>query len=132
MLQATFCLQPAGDTLTRKGLYESVFTGCIPVVFREDKAFLQQLAFSRYIPYKKMWVYIPARLVEAGEAHVTSLLRRVPESRIRSIRRHLRRWARCLSFSARRDGVAGYNNLDAPDAFTSTLREVWHLWQSEE
>jgi hypothetical protein len=30
---SVFCLQPAGDTPTRKGLFDSVMAGCIPVLF---------------------------------------------------------------------------------------------------
>ncbi|KAL8280003.1 hypothetical protein RQP46_007584 [Phenoliferia psychrophenolica] len=36
MLQSTFCLQPPGDSATRKGFWESILMGCIPVVFRRE------------------------------------------------------------------------------------------------
>ena len=32
-LRSTFCLQPLGDTTTRKGLFDAIMFGCIPVVF---------------------------------------------------------------------------------------------------
>ena len=32
MLRATFCAEPVGDTLTRKGLIDAITMGCIPIV----------------------------------------------------------------------------------------------------
>jgi hypothetical protein len=32
-LRSVFCLQPIGDLMTRKGLFDSILLGCIPVVF---------------------------------------------------------------------------------------------------
>jgi hypothetical protein len=55
MLEATFCLQPPGDTLTRKSIYESILSGCIPVVFRSDAAYVEQLAFPDVVPYEEMY-----------------------------------------------------------------------------
>jgi len=33
MVSSTFCLEPAGDTMTRSHFYASVISGCIPVLF---------------------------------------------------------------------------------------------------
>lgn len=38
MSNATFCFQPGGDSPYRKSLYDSILTGCIPVVFSEYNA----------------------------------------------------------------------------------------------
>ncbi|KAL8552636.1 hypothetical protein ACS0TY_001358 [Phlomoides rotata] len=35
MLQASFCLEPPGDTPTRKSTFDSILAGCIPVFFEE-------------------------------------------------------------------------------------------------
>ena len=34
MLHSVFCLQPPGDTLTRKGFYDSILCSCIPLISR--------------------------------------------------------------------------------------------------
>ena len=34
MQNSVFCLQPHGDTATRKSLYGSIISGCIPVLFQ--------------------------------------------------------------------------------------------------
>jgi len=36
LMASTFCLNPPGDTPTRKGLFDSLVLGCIPVVTSED------------------------------------------------------------------------------------------------
>lgn len=36
IMASTFCLNPPGDTPTRKGLFDSLVLGCIPVVTSED------------------------------------------------------------------------------------------------
>jgi len=35
---STFCFMPGGDFLTRKGVLDSLFSGCIPVIFHEYTA----------------------------------------------------------------------------------------------
>jgi len=35
--RATFCLQPSGDTATRKGVFDAILVGCIPVVFDKQQ-----------------------------------------------------------------------------------------------
>ena len=42
--RSDFCLQPPGDTVTRKGIFDAWGLGCIPVVFSE-------LALSQYAPH---------------------------------------------------------------------------------
>ena len=32
-LRSVFCFQPIGDLMTRKGLFDSILLGCIPIVF---------------------------------------------------------------------------------------------------
>ena len=73
MGNATFCLQPGGQTLTRAAFYQSIVYGCIPVVFREDFHFTHTLAFSETIPYKELLVHIPETSVLAGEDFVKTI-----------------------------------------------------------
>ncbi|XP_024356750.1 probable xyloglucan galactosyltransferase GT15 [Physcomitrium patens] len=37
-LESVFCLQPPGDSSTRKGVFDSLETGCIPVIFNKHQA----------------------------------------------------------------------------------------------
>lgn len=42
-LESVFCLEPAGDSPTRKGIFDTLVAGCIPVVFNRDQTVLQYL-----------------------------------------------------------------------------------------
>nr|XP_024402905.1 probable xyloglucan galactosyltransferase GT15 isoform X1 [Physcomitrium patens]XP_024402906.1 probable xyloglucan galactosyltransferase GT15 isoform X1 [Physcomitrium patens]XP_024402907.1 probable xyloglucan galactosyltransferase GT15 isoform X1 [Physcomitrium patens]XP_024402908.1 probable xyloglucan galactosyltransferase GT15 isoform X1 [Physcomitrium patens]XP_024402909.1 probable xyloglucan galactosyltransferase GT15 isoform X1 [Physcomitrium patens] len=37
-LESVFCLEPGGDSPTRKGIFDSLITGCIPVLFNTNQA----------------------------------------------------------------------------------------------
>lgn len=41
LLGAEFCLQPPGDTATRRSTFDGMLSGCIPVFFRNDSAYTQ-------------------------------------------------------------------------------------------
>ena len=94
---AVFCLEPSGDTLTRKSFYESIQLGCIPVVFRNDTAFLRQLAYPHIVPYHEMWVYVPEAAVLAG-VDVRDLLARLPHAELRRRQDALTIWGPALAF----------------------------------
>ena len=90
---ATFCLEPAGDTLTRRSFYEVIVLGCVPVVFREDQAFLSQLAFSDYVPYKDIWVSLPLERVANMDLDVVEVLQKISPEALRTKRRLMQTWA---------------------------------------
>ena len=98
MADATFCLQPGGQTLTRAAFYQSIVYGCIPVVFREDFHFTHTLAFSETIPYKELWVHIPETSVLAGEDFVKTL-KAVPQATIAAKRKLMRKYAPVLDWN---------------------------------
>ncbi|CAM6086761.1 unnamed protein product [Calypogeia fissa] len=46
-LHSSFCLQPRGDTPTRRSAFDSMIAGCIPVFFHKDSAYSQ---YSWHLP----------------------------------------------------------------------------------
>jgi hypothetical protein len=40
-MDADFCLQPGGDTPTRRIAFDSMIAGCIPIFFHKDSAYMQ-------------------------------------------------------------------------------------------
>jgi hypothetical protein len=38
-MDADFCLQPRGDTPTRRSAFDSMIAGCIPIFFHKDSAY---------------------------------------------------------------------------------------------
>uniref|UniRef100_A0A6V7QWV8 Exostosin GT47 domain-containing protein n=1 Tax=Ananas comosus var. bracteatus TaxID=296719 RepID=A0A6V7QWV8_ANACO len=47
LMRAEFCLQPQGDTFTRRSVFDSVLAGCVPVFFSKHTAYTQ---YAWYAP----------------------------------------------------------------------------------
>ncbi|KAH7415010.1 hypothetical protein KP509_14G023300 [Ceratopteris richardii] len=64
-LHAQFCLQPRGDTATRRSLFDSIIAGCIPVLFHNDTAYTQ---YKWHLPLEAhRWsVYIDEKEIREG------------------------------------------------------------------
>lgn len=97
--RTTFCLQPPGDTATRKGFFDAVLAGCIPVIASRNVRY----PFDDVLDYNSFTVRAtnPERVVEE--------LLRLNASRIVSMRRSLADVARSLQYSA------GGDDEDAAD-----------------
>ena len=114
LLGSTFCLQPPGDTLTRKGMYESILLGCIPVVFRSDAAFKSQLAFTSIVQYDDMWVYLDGDALLNGSLDVVAALESISHEVIMAKRAAMRSWGRRLAYAATSSFDGGYNDAEQP------------------
>ena len=87
--EATFCLQPDGDTPTRQGIFDAILAGCIPVFFSTclgRDLFYEQVYAPFLPPYERLafgagdWaVVLNATAVYAGGA-VETMLRAIPET----------------------------------------------------
>ncbi|KAJ3336129.1 hypothetical protein HDU83_009601 [Entophlyctis luteolus] len=138
--RAVFCLQPPGDTPSRREFWESLLLGCIPVVF-EPRNKLDH-TFSDRLPWHDMVVTIHQ---ERGVLpfNVVDVLRMIPAPRVarmqRTIARHTHLMQYALvpslpppskSFSAWSSGVErGWSFAeavvfqDSDDALTALLKE---------
>ena len=78
-----YCLQPPGDNPTRKGIFDSLGLGCIPVVFSRHSIG----AFTMHIPDPNaISVYIPPAGLLAGTTDIIAVLRTIPASRVKELR----------------------------------------------
>eukprot|EP00403_Amphidinium_massartii_P022806 CAMPEP_0178388080 /NCGR_PEP_ID=MMETSP0689_2-20121128/9406_1 /TAXON_ID=160604 /ORGANISM="Amphidinium massartii, Strain CS-259" /LENGTH=248 /DNA_ID=CAMNT_0020008467 /DNA_START=609 /DNA_END=1355 /DNA_ORIENTATION=+ len=111
MLDAIFCLQPAGDTISRASFFQSILSGCIPVVNREDAIFLGELPFSRHVPYKKMWVHVAEDFILSG-GDVVDVLRKVPAAEVLAKQVRLHEWADVV-------------NIRSQEGIRAVLHAVW-------
>ena len=74
MRKSVFCLQPAGDTPTRKSFYDAIMCGCIPVIFTyKDKV---KYPFEHRIDYKKLTVTINSTKI-TGPLLVQNILSKI-------------------------------------------------------
>ncbi|PQQ17550.1 Exostosin-like protein [Prunus yedoensis var. nudiflora] len=60
-----FCLQPQGDSYTRRSAFDSMLAGCIPVFFHPGSAYTQ---YTWHLPkdYTKYSVFIPENDIRKG------------------------------------------------------------------
>lgn len=83
-----FCLQPPGDSFTRRSTFDSILAGCIPVFFHVESAYTQYLW---YLPknHTKYSVMIPLNDVKekkGGGNIVYETLRRIPKEEVLAMR----------------------------------------------
>ncbi|KAJ8756210.1 hypothetical protein K2173_024757 [Erythroxylum novogranatense] len=78
---SVFCLQPPGDSPTRRSTFESILSGCIPVFFDPGSAYTQ---YIWHLPknYTEYSVFIPRDLVKEGKVRINETLLQVSENDI--------------------------------------------------
>ncbi|KAG0618419.1 hypothetical protein M758_4G062700 [Ceratodon purpureus] len=88
LLQAVFCLQPRGDTATRRSTIDSIVSGCIPVFFHEDTA---QTQYLWHFPqdYESFSVFIPEDCIKNGTCIVRDILKKIPAAEVFRLREKL-------------------------------------------
>ena len=84
-LNAKFCLQPRGDTPTRRSTFDSILAGCIPVFFSAETAYTQ---YMWHLPknYTKYSVFIPEDAIKYGTANIENVLSRIQEGEVFAMR----------------------------------------------
>ncbi|KAJ4747853.1 Exostosin family protein [Rhynchospora pubera] len=78
---SSFCLQPPGDTPTRRSAFDSMLAGCIPVFFTPHSAYTQ---YKWYLPnnYSEYSVYIRDDEVREGRVSIEEVLLKYNEEEI--------------------------------------------------
>ncbi|KAH7278090.1 hypothetical protein KP509_38G023900 [Ceratopteris richardii] len=78
-LHSQFCLQPRGDTATRRSLFDSIISGCIPVLFHNDTAYSQ---YKWHLPAEAhQWsVYMYEEKIRGGARLEDALLQYTQET----------------------------------------------------
>lgn len=86
MLQASFCLQPPGDTPTRRSTFDGILAGCIPVFFEDLSAKSQ---YGWHLPeseFEGFSVLVPKEEVVFKGLRILDVLKRIPRARVRRMR----------------------------------------------
>lgn len=83
-----FCLQPAGDSPTRKSLFDSLISGCIPVLFDPFTAFYQ---YAWHLPedFKMYSVFVDKEVLKRREVNVVETLIRTTDEERKEMRRYI-------------------------------------------
>ncbi|KAF6137811.1 hypothetical protein GIB67_040519 [Kingdonia uniflora] len=82
---SVFCLQPPGDSYTRRSAFDSILAGCIPVFFHPGSAYVQ---YGWHLPqdYKKYSVLIPEDKIRDGTISIETELQKIPREEVRAMR----------------------------------------------
>ncbi|KAK2995936.1 hypothetical protein RJ640_003728 [Escallonia rubra] len=80
-----FCLQPSGDSFTRRSTFDSILAGCIPVFFSPGSAYVQYLW---HLPrdFNKYSVLIPEDDVKEKKVNIEKVLNQIPKSKVLAMR----------------------------------------------
>ncbi|KAL2898974.1 Xyloglucan galactosyltransferase MUR3, partial [Bienertia sinuspersici] len=85
---SVFCLQPPGDSYTRRSTFDSILAGCIPVFFHPGSAYIQYLwHFPR--EFTKYSVFIPMYEVRNGNVSIQKVLENIPTQKVEKMREEI-------------------------------------------
>ncbi|KAM0918300.1 hypothetical protein ACQ4PT_008881 [Festuca glaucescens] len=82
---AEFCVEPCGDSYTRKSTFDAILAGCIPVFFHPISAYIQ---YTWHLPrdYRSYSVFIPQDDVAKRNASIEETLRKIPPAKVARMR----------------------------------------------
>ncbi|XP_074296755.1 xyloglucan galactosyltransferase KATAMARI1 homolog [Silene latifolia] len=85
---AKFCLQPPGDSYTRRSTFDSILAGCIPVFFHPGSAYIQYLwHFPR--EFTKYSVFISMYDIRDGKVSIQTVLENIPLQKVVEMREQI-------------------------------------------
>lgn len=126
MLRASFCLQPPGDTPTRRATFDGIVAGCIPVFFEEATARAQ---YGWHLPpaeeYRSFSVHIPKEDVVAGGLSIADVLLGIPAGEVDRMREKVLEVAPRVIYRRHRSSAGLRARKDAVDlAVEGALRRI--------
>ncbi|CAN6471789.1 unnamed protein product [Victoria cruziana] len=82
---SVFCLQPQGDSFTRRSAFDSILAGCIPVFFHPASAYTQ---YIWHLPrnYSKYSVFISEDDIREGKSMIEQRLLKLSQNQINKMR----------------------------------------------
>ena len=117
---SSFCLQPPGDSFTRRSTFDSILAGCIPVFFHPVSAYRQYLW---HLPkeHKMYSVFIPMDYLREGLVNIERVLLGISEERMLAMREEV------ISLIPKIIYANPSSKLETiEDAFDISIREVLH------
>ncbi|XP_034217877.1 xyloglucan-specific galacturonosyltransferase 1 [Prunus dulcis] len=87
-MESEFCLQPPGDSPTRKSLFDSLISGCIPVLFDPFTAYYQ---YPWHLPedHEKYSVFVDQEEVRQVKVNVVEMLMKISKKEKDDMRRYI-------------------------------------------
>ena len=125
--EATFCLQPGGDTITRKAIVDALLLGCIPVLFHKGQAAQWGWHWGSWV--HSATITLNQSAVRHGKLNVIDHLASLPAPKVEAMRQAIRRHAHRMHYSAVDTGALalGLKGWATPDAFEVILEGAWRI-----
>jgi hypothetical protein len=124
---ATFCLQPPGDAVSRKGVADALVLGCIPVQFHEGMA--EQWPWHWGEWQRASSVLLDWRAVLRGELDVMGSLRGIPAAQVAAMQESIAQNAHRIHYS--RESLAHGPQAPRLDAFDTVMQRAWEHARNE-
>ncbi|TVU30466.1 hypothetical protein EJB05_22091, partial [Eragrostis curvula] len=118
MESSTFCLQPRGDSLTRRSTFDTILAGCIPVFFHPGSAYTQ---YTLHLPKDpESWsVLIMHTDITAGNVSIEETLSKIPPEKVKAMREEVIRLIPKVVYADPRS-----RRVDFKDAFDVAVEAV--------
>ncbi|KAL3750655.1 hypothetical protein ACJRO7_011616 [Eucalyptus globulus] len=115
---SVFCLQPPGDSYTRRSAFDSMLAGCIPVFFHSGSAYDQ---YKWHLPgdHSKYSVFIPENHVKDGKVVLERRLLQIPKKDVLAMREEVIRLIPAILYA---DPTSELENYE--DAFDLSVKGV--------
>jgi hypothetical protein len=125
--ESTFCLQPGGDTITRKAMIDALLLGCIPVLFHEGQR--QQWGWHWGSWMSHATVVLNQSAIRHGQLDAIDFLSSIPTAKVSSMRTAIRRHAHRMHYSAidTSNLPSALRGWATPDAFEVILEGAWQV-----
>ncbi|MQM16673.1 hypothetical protein Taro_049628 [Colocasia esculenta] len=113
-----FCLQPPGDSFTRRSTFDAMVAGCVPVFFHRGSSDEQ---YKWHLPrnHSSYSVLIPEEEVRDGKVSIEKRLVGIPEGEVRAMREEVIRMIPRLVYAK-----PGERGSTAKDAFEVAVEGV--------
>ncbi|PAN47033.1 hypothetical protein PAHAL_9G229500 [Panicum hallii] len=113
-----FCLQPRGDSLTRRSTFDAILAGCIPVFFHPGSAYTQ---YTLHLPKEpERWsVLIMHTDVSERNVSIEETLAKIPPETVRAMREEVIRLIPRVVYADPRS-----RRVDFKDAFDVSVEAV--------
>ncbi|KAG6493943.1 xyloglucan galactosyltransferase KATAMARI1 homolog [Zingiber officinale] len=115
---SVFCLQPVGDSPTRRSTFDAMVAGCVPVFFHPGSAYTQ---YAWHLPrdYRRYSVFLPEEVVRQGNESIELALRKITAEEVAAMRKEVVGMLPRLVYGDRRRGAAEFD-----DAFDVAVEKV--------
>ena len=124
---ATFCLQPPGDAVSRKGVADALVLGCIPVQFHEGMA--EQWPWHWGEWQRASSVLLDWRAVLRGELDIMEALRGIPAAQVAAMQESIAQNAHRIHYS--QESLAHGPRPPRLDAFDTVMQRAWEHARNE-